>query len=157
MIIINNNNNNNKIPNNSENKNIIRTVLLSMLLIFQSIEQATQVNFTLFYKILDFEHFKCFEDLQNHTLNILKEKLTIDCLVGSCFLKAGKDFWNVAVQTVMTSKVIIKFWHKFQIQLLWYSFTRELKKWSKLFLWGYCWYVLINLTIFWLLFCCTVT
>ena len=109
VIIINNNNNNNKIPNNSENKNIIRTVLLPMLLIFQSIEQATQVNFKLFYKILDFEHFKCFEDLQNHTLNILKQKLTIDCLAGSCFLKAGKDFWKGAVQTVMTSKVMIKF------------------------------------------------
>ena len=32
----------------------------------------------------------------------------------------------------MISKAKIKYWSKFQIQILWHSFTEELKKWPKL-------------------------
>ena len=46
----------------------------------------------------------------------MKEKLQISCL---------RSFWNSSVQTAMISKPMIKFWSKFHIQILWYSFTRD--------------------------------
>ena len=65
--------------------------------------------------------FSCyFQDLKSLILNILKEKLTseISCLVGSFSSKQLKGFSTV--ETAM-----IKFWSKFQIQNLSYSFTRD--------------------------------
>ena len=65
--------------------------------------------------------FSCyFQDLKSLILNILKEKLTseISCLVGSFSSKPLKGFSTV--ETAM-----IKFWSKFQIQNLSYSFTRD--------------------------------
>ena len=62
--------------------------------------------------------FKHFQNLENLILNILKEKLHTSRLLS---------FWNSTMQTAMISKAIIKFWSKFHIQMLWYSFIRHKK------------------------------
>ena len=51
--------------------------------------------------------FKHFQNLQNLILNILMERLHISC------------------QTARISKAMIKFWSKFHIQILYYSFTTD--------------------------------
>ena len=69
--------------------------------------------------------FKCFQNLKNIILNILKEKLHISCLVSSLFLKIVQSFWKSTVETAMIMKTMIKFWYKFYIQAYRHSFTRD--------------------------------
>ena len=57
----------------------MNVVFLSLFLIFELIQQIVLANFVMFYK-----HF---QDLENHILNILKEKFHISCLVSFFFLK----------------------------------------------------------------------
>ena len=57
--------------------------------------------------------FKHFQNLENL---ILKEKLHISCLVS---------LYNSTVQTATISEAAIKFWSKFHIQFLWFSFIRD--------------------------------
>ena len=59
--------------------------------------------------------FKHFEDLI--IVNIPKEKLVISWLLSSFYLKIVKSFSNSTVQIAMISKVMIKFWSKFQLQI----------------------------------------
>ena len=81
-------------------------VFLSLLLIFNLIQQAALMNFMLYLSI--FWISKIF------MLNISKEKLHISCLL--CFQ-------NRTVLTATISNAIIKFWSKLHFQILWYSFN----------------------------------
>ena len=67
-------------------------VLLSPLLWFELNQRDALVNFMSFLI----------------TLNILKRKLSIACLVGSFFYKIVQRFWKSTVETGMISKARIK-------------------------------------------------
>ena len=70
--------------NNSEDKRIlVRYYCLCCL--FELTELAGLVNFMLLLNIL--KEIRPQTDPKNFILNILKEKLTISCLVGFCYLK----------------------------------------------------------------------
>ena len=62
--------------------------------------------------------FKHFEDLKDFIiLNILKEKLVMSCLLGSFYLKLVWSFSSSTVQIAVISRVMIKFWSKFEFQI----------------------------------------
>ena len=82
-------------------------VFLSLLLIFELIQQSALVNFLFYLNI-----FK----ILKLSFSTFLEELHISCLVS---------FYNSTMQTATTSKAMIKFWSKFQIQILLYSFSRD--------------------------------
>ena len=58
--------------------------------------------------------FKYLRDLNDLiTLNILKEKLVMSCLLGSFHVNIVQSFSNSTVKIAMISKVMIKFRSKF--------------------------------------------
>ena len=69
---------------NNSDKITISVMFLSLLLIFELIQQAALMNFMLFLNIFIFIFIF---PLKNFILNILKEKLHVSCDVGSFFLK----------------------------------------------------------------------
>ena len=83
-------------------------VLLSPLLWFELNQRDALVNFMLFLI----------------TLNILKRKLSIACLVGSFFYKIVQRFWKSTVEQAWLVKPGLN-WSKFQIQIFFYCFTKD--------------------------------
>ena len=61
------------------------------------------------------EHF---EYLKKLILNVLKEQLTISCLLLSCYSKIVESLFNGTLQIAMINKATIKFRSKFQFQIL---------------------------------------
>ena len=81
-------------------------VFLSPLFIFELIQQAALVNFMLYINV-----FKIL-------------KLPFSTFWGF-HISFRASFYNSTVQTATISKAMIKFWSKFHIQILSYSFSRH--------------------------------
>ena len=92
-------------------------LFLSLLLIFELIQQATLMNFMLFLNILKI--------LKVSFSKFWRENLHIPWLVGSFFLEHCVKLLDNTVETAMISKAMFKFWSIFHIQNPWCGFTRD--------------------------------
>ena len=90
-------------------------VFLSLLLIFELIQQVTLINFMLHLNICKILKISFWTFWRKNCISL--------ALWALFSLKPYKVFSNSTVQTAATSVAMIKFWSKFNIQILCYSFT----------------------------------